>query len=172
MWVSNWIYIAILHKIQVYTAAERNKREKSRSRSPVSRDSKHYKRDGKFKFISINPNELNVKSRLDRKYSSSSDDSDKNEHKQHPATPPAPKISIQPAKGIQIKLASQPKPAPLVQKTKVSNVFNPDESDEEEEMPPEAKMRMKNIGKDTPTSSGPNSFGKTKQGRLNFEPTI
>lgn len=76
-----------------------------------------------------------------------------------------PNASLQSAKGIQIKLASQPKPKPLVQKTKISNVFNADESDEEEEMPPEAKMRMKNIGKDTPTSSGPNSFGKTKQGK-------
>lgn len=74
---------------------------------------------------------------------------------------------LKPSKGIQIKLSSQPKPAPVVQKTTISNVFNADESDEEEEMPPEAKMRMKNIGKDTPTSSGPNSFGKTKQGEEN-----
>ncbi|XP_032269685.1 PEST proteolytic signal-containing nuclear protein-like isoform X1 [Phoca vitulina] len=33
-----------------------------------------------------------------------------------------------------------------------------------EEMPPEAKMRMKNIGKATPTSAGPNSFNKGKHG--------
>ncbi|VDH90195.1 Hypothetical predicted protein [Mytilus galloprovincialis] len=39
------------------------------------------------------------------------------------------------------------------------------ESDEEEEMPFEAKMRMKNIGRETPTAAGPNSFGK---GRLGF----
>lgn len=127
----------------------------------------------------------------DRRYSSSSSSSDDD---QKLSPPPAPKISmsfsrpktsLQPAKGIQIKLASQPKPAPLVQKTKIINVFNADESDDEEEMPPEARMRMKNIGqlvnlfccksfiiiilqyckgKDTPTSSGPNSFGKTKQG--------
>uniref|UniRef100_A0A2K6QGV3 PEST proteolytic signal-containing nuclear protein n=1 Tax=Rhinopithecus roxellana TaxID=61622 RepID=A0A2K6QGV3_RHIRO len=32
------------------------------------------------------------------------------------------------------------------------------------EMPPEAKMRMKNIGRDTPTSAGPNSFNKGKHG--------
>ena len=31
-------------------------------------------------------------------------------------------------------------------------------------MPVEAKMRMKNVGRDTITSSGPNSFGKTKRG--------
>lgn len=45
----------------------------------------------------------------------------------------------------------------------VASAFNQD-SDEEEEMPPEAKMRMRNIGRDTPTSAGPNSFGKTRQG--------
>lgn len=93
--------------------------------------------------------------------------------------PPAPKISmsfnkptLQPSKGIQIKLATQPKPPPVVvQKTsKINSIFNPDESDEEEEMPPEAKMRMRNVGKDTPTSSGPNSFGKTKQGKKTNSP--
>ncbi|EDV20490.1 uncharacterized protein TRIADDRAFT_31722, partial [Trichoplax adhaerens] len=35
---------------------------------------------------------------------------------------------------------------------------------EEEEMPLEAKIRMRNVGRFTPTSSGPNSFGKTNQG--------
>ncbi|TWW67862.1 PEST proteolytic signal-containing nuclear protein [Takifugu flavidus] len=35
---------------------------------------------------------------------------------------------------------------------------------EPEEMPPEAKMRMKNIGRETPTSAGPNSFNKGKHG--------
>ena len=35
---------------------------------------------------------------------------------------------------------------------------------DEEEMPVEAKMRMRNVGRETITSSGPNSFGKTKQG--------
>lgn len=51
-----------------------------------------------------------------------------------------------------------PKPA------KVASVFGQDDDSEEEEMPAECKMRMRNIGRDTPTSSGPNSFGKTKQG--------
>ena len=31
-------------------------------------------------------------------------------------------------------------------------------------MPLEAKMRMRNVGRETITSSGPNSFGKTKKG--------
>lgn len=71
--------------------------------------------------------------------------------------------------GIQIKLGgslNSAKAPPLIQKTtKITNVFNADDDSEPEEMPPEAKMRMRNIGKDTPTSSGPNSFGKTKQGK-------
>jgi hypothetical protein len=68
-------------------------------------------------------------------------------------------------KGIQIKLGSTvKKTTPLVQTTKVSSIFNADDESDPEEMPAEAKMRMRNIGKNTPTSSGPNSFGKTKQG--------
>ncbi|XP_036055592.1 PEST proteolytic signal-containing nuclear protein-like isoform X1 [Onychomys torridus] len=37
-------------------------------------------------------------------------------------------------------------------------------NNEPEETPPEAKMRMKNIGRDTLTSAGPNSFNKGKHG--------
>ncbi|KAL1775683.1 PEST proteolytic signal-containing nuclear protein isoform X4 [Sigmodon hispidus] len=44
----------------------------------------------------------------------------------------------------------------------IAAAFNEDEDSEPEEMPPEAKMRMKNIGRDTPTSAGPNSFNKGK----------
>uniref|UniRef100_A0A8D0HUD6 PEST proteolytic signal-containing nuclear protein n=1 Tax=Sphenodon punctatus TaxID=8508 RepID=A0A8D0HUD6_SPHPU len=69
---------------------------------------------------------------------------------------------------ISIKLgANKPKePAPtLAPKTlSVAAAFNEDEDSEPEEMPPEAKMRMKNIGRDTPTSAGPNSFNKGKHG--------
>ena len=83
-----------------------------------------------------------------------------------------PKSTLQPAKGIQIKPNTQPKPVtPVIQKTsKINSIFNPDESESDEEMPAEARMRMKNIGKDTPTSSGPNSFGKTKQGNSLLRP--
>ncbi|XP_065339343.1 PEST proteolytic signal-containing nuclear protein-like isoform X1 [Cloeon dipterum] len=73
--------------------------------------------------------------------------------------------------GIQMKLqqagpqASKAAPAtPKPKASLVASVFNEDSDSEPEEMPPEARMRMKNIGRDTPTSSGPNSFGKTKQG--------
>lgn len=47
----------------------------------------------------------------------------------------------------------------------VASVFGNDDSDEdEEEMPEHARMRMRNVGRETITSAGPNSFGKTKQG--------
>ncbi|KAF4517724.1 hypothetical protein B566_EDAN013402 [Ephemera danica] len=77
-----------------------------------------------------------------------------------------PKHTLGEKKGIQIKLGSQSsnagssKPKP----TAVAAAFNDDSDSEPEEMPPEAKMRMRNIGRETPTSAGPNSFGKTKQG--------
>ncbi|ENN81687.1 PEST proteolytic signal-containing nuclear protein isoform X1 [Dendroctonus ponderosae] len=65
---------------------------------------------------------------------------------------------------IQMKLNSS-KPAPANKpKLSVAAAFSQDSDDEPEEMPPEAKMRMRNIGRNTPTSSGPNSFGKTKHG--------
>lgn len=55
-------------------------------------------------------------------------------------------------------------PAKPVAKPTIASVFNADDDDEPEEMPAEARMRMRNIGRETPTSAGPNSFGKTKQG--------
>ncbi|XP_003969702.1 PEST proteolytic signal-containing nuclear protein isoform X2 [Takifugu rubripes] len=69
---------------------------------------------------------------------------------------------------ISIKLgATKPKePVPSVppKKPGLASVFNEDDDSEPEEMPPEAKMRMKNIGRETPTSAGPNSFNKGKHG--------
>ncbi|XP_069669058.1 PEST proteolytic signal-containing nuclear protein-like [Periplaneta americana] len=71
-------------------------------------------------------------------------------------------------KGIQIRLGSQkpmqPSSAVKSKSSSVAAAFNLDEEEEPEEMPPEARMRMRNIGRETPTSAGPNSFGKTKQG--------
>ncbi|CAB4061476.1 unnamed protein product [Lepeophtheirus salmonis] len=49
-----------------------------------------------------------------------------------------------------------------------ASVFASSSSDEEE-MPAEARMRMRNVGRETVTSSGPNSFGKTKQGFIDFK---
>ncbi|XP_070823593.1 PEST proteolytic signal-containing nuclear protein-like [Chaetodon trifascialis] len=69
---------------------------------------------------------------------------------------------------ISIKLGAtkpkEPVPSAPPKKTGLASVFNEDDDSEPEEMPPEAKMRMKNIGRETPTSAGPNSFNKGKQG--------
>lgn len=69
---------------------------------------------------------------------------------------------------ISIKLgASKPKepiPSLPAKKPTMASVFDEDDDSEPEEMPAEAKMRMKNIGRETPTSAGPNSFNKGKQG--------
>uniref|UniRef100_A0A8D2EC43 PEST proteolytic signal-containing nuclear protein n=1 Tax=Theropithecus gelada TaxID=9565 RepID=A0A8D2EC43_THEGE len=67
---------------------------------------------------------------------------------------------------ISIKLgSSNPKESisTLAPKTlSVAAAFNEDEESEPEERPPEAKMRMKNIGRDTSTAAGLNSFNKGK----------
>ncbi|XP_051155315.1 PEST proteolytic signal-containing nuclear protein-like [Leptopilina boulardi] len=76
--------------------------------------------------------------------------------------------TIDQRKGIQIKFGALSNPVTkpsTIPKPTVASVFNTDEDDDEpEEMPAEARMRMRNIGRETPTSAGPNSFGKTKQG--------
>ncbi|KAJ8410537.1 hypothetical protein AAFF_G00194410 [Aldrovandia affinis] len=93
----------------------------------------------------------------------------------HQAPPKVSKVAFgmtsQPIKKpapISIKLgASKPKePVPVLpaKKPALAAVFNEDDDSEPEEMPPEAKMRMKNIGRETPTSAGPNSFNKGKHG--------
>lgn len=71
-----------------------------------------------------------------------------------------------PPSGIAIKLGAKSDggSSQAPQRPKVAAVFNADDSSDEEEMPMEAKMRMRNMGRDTITSSGPNSFGKTKRG--------
>lgn len=102
-------------------------------------------------------------------------DSSPDEHREltdHPA-PPKKKIGfglisppVKKSNPISIKLggASKPKePVPTLP-AKKPLAFNEDDDSEPEEMPPEAKMRMKNIGRETPTSAGPNSFNKGKQG--------
>ncbi|KAG3266981.1 PEST proteolytic signal-containing nuclear protein [Ictidomys tridecemlineatus] len=77
-------------------------------------------------------------------------------------------LTTKKASAISIKLgSSKPKETvpTLAPKTlSVAAAFNEDEDSEPEEMPPEAKMRMKNFGRDTPISAGPNSFNKGKHG--------
>ncbi|THD23595.1 PEST proteolytic signal containing nuclear [Fasciola hepatica] len=67
---------------------------------------------------------------------------------------------------IKISLPAQPK---MPEKTikpakKLKEVFNTDDESEEEEIPEEARIRMRNKGRFTPTSSGPNSYGKSQFG--------
>uniref|UniRef100_A0A2M4APU4 PEST proteolytic signal-containing nuclear protein n=2 Tax=Anopheles triannulatus TaxID=58253 RepID=A0A2M4APU4_9DIPT len=76
--------------------------------------------------------------------------------------PPKPPVA-----GIQMKLAAPASKEPPKLMRPIANAFRQaDDSDESEpeEMPAECRMRMRNIGRETPTSSGPNSFGKTKHG--------
>eukprot|EP00112_Aurelia_sp_Birch-Aquarium-sp1_P014645 Seg3179.1 transcript_id=Seg3179.1/GoldUCD/mRNA.D3Y31 product="PEST proteolytic signal-containing nuclear protein" protein_id=Seg3179.1/GoldUCD/D3Y31 len=58
---------------------------------------------------------------------------------------------------------------PILQEKKgsVAKAFGEDSDSEEEEMPKEARMKMRNMGRDTPTSAGPNSYNKGKQGFVN-----
>uniref|UniRef100_A0A182X069 PEST proteolytic signal-containing nuclear protein n=1 Tax=Anopheles quadriannulatus TaxID=34691 RepID=A0A182X069_ANOQN len=80
---------------------------------------------------------------------------------------PGAKPTKPPVAGIQMKLAAPASKEPPRLMKPVANAFRlADDSDdsEPEEMPAECRMRMRNIGRDTPTSSGPNSFGKTKHG--------
>lgn len=71
--------------------------------------------------------------------------------------------------GIAIKLDSKSKSSKDVdvqqhKKAKLASVFNNDSDSEEEEMPLECRMKMRNIGRDTITSSGPKSFAKGSKG--------
>jgi len=68
--------------------------------------------------------------------------------------------------GIKIalgKTAQSAEPASAI-KPSVAKVFGCDDSSDEEEIPEEARMKMRNVGRQTVTSSGPNSFGKTSAG--------
>ncbi|CAF99796.1 unnamed protein product, partial [Tetraodon nigroviridis] len=72
-------------------------------------------------------------------------------------------ISIKLGATVSVK-PKEPVPSVPPKKPGLASVFNEDDDSEPEEMPPEAKMRMKNIGRETPTSAGPNSFNKGKHG--------
>ncbi|XP_046969439.1 PEST proteolytic signal-containing nuclear protein-like [Vanessa cardui] len=141
------------------------KRSKSRSRSPRRNRSP----PPAYKNISERPSksrDRGIEYEDKRRYS---DDTWEESDEEVPAPPPPPrisKISIGFSKSkapIKMTLGASSKPIDKPKAT-VASVFNADDDDEPEEMPAEAKMRMRNIGRETPTSAGPNSFGKTKQG--------
>lgn len=58
-----------------------------------------------------------------------------------------PKLSLNKPKGIHIKLAGVKPTSDAKPKITVASVFNQDSDSEPEEMPPEARMRMRNIGR-------------------------
>lgn len=62
-----------------------------------------------------------------------------------------------------VPAAGPANPTPAKVTVAVASVFG-GSSDEEEEMPASAKARMRNVGKFTLTSAGPNSYSKGKGG--------
>lgn len=168
-------------------AADRS-RSRSRSLSPVERRLRQLEEERQRK-----ETELRKLTESQRKYASSSSgsssDSDGSDNEK-PDVPPAPpniskvgfsfqkpppssakptstgfQLKQQPKPtAIQLKLATGPKKEPPKLLKPTANAFADDSDDEPEEMPAECRMRMRNIGRETPTSSGPNSFGKTKHG--------
>ncbi|CAH2043059.1 unnamed protein product, partial [Iphiclides podalirius] len=140
------------------------RRTRSRSRSPRRRQSPPAGRWDSHSNVSRS-RDLNYQDKRDD-HLDDWDDSDEDV----PTPPPPPRISkisigfTKPKAPIKMTLGGQAK-APVIPKPTVASVFSTDDDDEEpEEMPAEARMRMRNIGRETPTSAGPNSFGKTKQG--------
>nr|CAH7740052.1 unnamed protein product [Callosobruchus chinensis] len=128
------------------------KRERSRSRSPRRREEKYEKLELK-KEIKNEPEDAPKPGEIK-----------KEEQKAVENVGLAAKNRLK-SMSIQMKLGGIKKEKQAAKpKITVAAAFNQDSDSEPEEMPPEAKMRMRNIGRDTPTSSGPNSFGKTKQG--------
>ncbi|XP_045451384.1 PEST proteolytic signal-containing nuclear protein-like [Melitaea cinxia] len=164
--------------------SDRYKEHKGSSRSARDDYRKHKQRDGRSRSRSRSPrrNRSPASSFTHSERPNKSRDKVEIEEKNHyagdnweesdeevPAPPPPPRISkisigfskpkapIKMTLGATSKAIEKPKPT-------VASVFNADDDEEPEEMPAEARMRMRNIGRETPTSAGPNSFGKTKQG--------
>ncbi|KAL3317274.1 hypothetical protein Ciccas_004071 [Cichlidogyrus casuarinus] len=87
-----------------------------------------------------------------------------------PESPVEDFVTNVPIKPVKMQLKPQkPKEAQDVVLEKPSKTIS---QSDEEEMPVEARIRMRNKGRNTPTSSGPNSFGKGKFGFLNHSMLI
>nr|ACO14984.1 PEST proteolytic signal-containing nuclear protein [Caligus clemensi] len=89
-------------------------------------------------------------------------------------TPSASSVSIKdpskkPKQSSLASLDAKARKPPPVLRPSPAAVFRDSSSSDEEEMPAEARMRMRNIRRETATSSGPNSFGKTKEGFIDFK---
>lgn len=169
--------------------ARNRSRSRSRSLSPVERrlrqlDEERQQKEAQLRKAAESERRYDHRRRSSSSGSSSSDGSD-NEGQDAPPAPPIiskvgfnfqkPPPSAKPTStgfqlqqqkpsAIQLKLAAGPKKEPPKLLKPTANAFADDSDDEPEEMPAECRMRMRNIGRETPTSSGPNSFGKTKHG--------
>uniref|UniRef100_A0A1Q3F8E3 PEST proteolytic signal-containing nuclear protein n=1 Tax=Culex tarsalis TaxID=7177 RepID=A0A1Q3F8E3_CULTA len=171
-------------------AVRSRSRSRSRSLSPVERrlrqlDEERQRKEAQLRKAAESQRKYDHRRSSSSSSGSSSDGSDN----EGPVVPPAPQTitkvgfsfqkpppSAKPAStgfqlqqqqkpsAIQLKLAAGPKKEPPKLLKPTANAFADDSDDEPEEMPAECRMRMRNIGRETPTSSGPNSFGKTKHG--------
>lgn len=171
-------------------AADRS-RSRSRSLSPVERRLRQLEDERQRKEAELRKEPSSRKYASSSSSGSSSGSGTDGSDNEGPAAPPAPPIiskvgfsfqkppsasakpptstgfqlqQQQKPSAIQLKLATGPKKEPPKLLKPTANAFADDSDDEPEEMPAECRMRMRNIGRETPTSSGPNSFGKTKHG--------
>ena len=147
------------------------------SNTRYSREERSHQKSSRDRSRSYSPERLEKRHRDEHKPRGSRDDytERRSDEKSKNQVPPPPQVTSKTASGLQIKIQKPKTPAltsikpvkPL--KSTVQSAFNLDSDDEVEEMPDECRRRMRNIGRDTPTSSGPNSFGKTKQGFCDFK---
>ncbi|CAH2983893.1 unnamed protein product [Chilo suppressalis] len=161
------------HKDEAWSSRDHERRRsRSRSRSPRrSSDTRNrYSPDSSDKVGRSSSNrDMDLKHKYEDKKVRLSPNEWEDSDEEVPAPPPPPRITkismgfAKPKEPIKMTLSGASKPAASRPKPSVASVFN-DDDDEPEEMPAEARMRMRNIGRETPTSAGPNSFGKTKQG--------
>ncbi|XP_049876189.1 PEST proteolytic signal-containing nuclear protein-like [Pectinophora gossypiella] len=141
------------------------RRSRSRSRSPRERYSPSSSSKSRISPEKSRSRERSYESKPSHRTSWNSNSDSEEEV---PAPPPPPRISkisigfTKPKAPIKMNIGASK--GPTMPKPTVASVFSADDDDEPEEMPAEARMRMRNIGRETPTSAGPNSFGKTKQG--------
>lgn len=101
-----------------------NKRERSRSRSPRRKDNK---------------NEAEAKKEIKQ-------ESDRVEEKKIENIALGAKNRLK-SMSIQMKFGAKKEPNLVKPKLSVASAFNQDSDSEPEEMPPEARMRMRNIGR-------------------------
>jgi len=146
-----------LHKNRSELRSDRSKDKEYRSRSPHSKYEDEPLQDKAAK-------SRDERNRRKSKSSSPEDNAVKTKTKETGKVSMSSRTSSASSSGIQLKLnVPAKKSLPLPPKPTVSSAFGSSDS-EPEEMPSECKMRMRNIGKFTPTSCGPNSYGKTKLG--------